>query len=156
MITIIAACSANHVIGKDNKLIWRVPGDLKRFKDMTSGHTVLMGRKTYESIGKPLPNRRNVVISRNPNLIIEGCFNHTNLDECINLYKNDLYIIGGEDIYKQTLSYADRIELTLIDKNFEGDAFFPKIPDCFKETSRIDMECDEFKYSYITYDVKHI
>ena len=156
MITIVAACSINRVIGKDNKLIWRVPGDLKRFKEMTTGHTVLMGRKTYESIGRPLANRRNVVISRNPNLVIEGCLNYTNLNESLNLFKNDLYIIGGEEIYRQTLPYADRVELTLIDKNFEGDAFFPELPDCFEETGRIDMECDEFKYSYITYDVKHI
>ena len=156
MITIVAACSANRVIGKDNKLIWRVPGDLKRFKEMTTGHTVLMGRKTYESIGKPLPNRRNVVISRNPNLVIENCLNYTSLTESLTMFKNDLFIIGGEEIYRQTLPYADRIELTLINKNFDGDAFFPEIPDCFEETARVDMECDEFKYSYITYNVKHI
>ena len=155
MITIVAACSANRVIGKDNKLIWRVPGDLKRFKEMTTGHTVLMGRKTYESIGKPLVNRRNVVISRNSELIIEGCLNYTSLTESLNMFKNDLYIIGGEQIYRQTLPYADKIELTLIHKEFEGDAFFPEIPSLFKEIERIDMECNEFKYSYITYS-KHI
>ena len=88
MITLIAACSSNKVIGKNNKLIWNVPGDLKRFKELTSGHTVLMGRKTYESIGKPLPNRRNIVLSRNPELKIDGCLVYSNLSEVLELYKN--------------------------------------------------------------------
>ena len=150
MVTIVVACSSNKVIGNDNKLIWRVPGDLKRFKEMTTGHTVLMGRKTYDSIGKPLPNRRNVVISRDANLLIEGCLMYTKLEDTINLYKNDLFIIGGEQIYRQSLPFVDKIELTLINKDFEGDAFFPEIPTDFIETDRIDMECEEFKYSYIT------
>jgi dihydrofolate reductase len=159
MITLIAACSKNRVIGNNNKLIWHVPGDLKRFKELTSGHTVLMGRKTFESIGKPLPNRRNVILSRDQNLKIEGCFVYSSLTEVLELFGNDLFIIGGEEIYKQTIGYADFIELTLINKEFEGDAFFPEIPSHFTEikSRRQNLECDEFKYSYITYEhVKHL
>ena len=95
MITLIAACSKNRVIGDKNKLIWHVPGDLKRFKELTSGHTVLMGRKTFESIGKPLPNRRNVILSRDINLNIEGCLVYSNLTEVLELFGNDLFIIVG-------------------------------------------------------------
>jgi len=152
MITIVAACSSNRVIGKDNKLIWNVPGDLKRFKEMTSGHTVLMGRKTYESIGRPLPNRRNVILSRNSELIVEGCFTYTSLVDTLDMFKNDVFIIGGEEIYRQSLPYVNRIELTLIHKEFEGDAFFPEIPLNFKMVNKIDMKCEEFDYSYISYE----
>ena len=152
MITIVAACSSNRVIGKDNKLIWNVPGDLKRFKEMTSGHTVLMGRKTYESIGRPLPNRRNIVLSRNSELLIEGCNTYTNLVDTLDMFKNDVFIIGGEEIYRQSIPYVNRIELTLIHKEFEGDAFFPEIPLNFKMVNKIDMKCEEFDYSYISYE----
>lgn len=151
MITLIAACSSNKVIGKNNTLIWKVPGDLKRFKELTSGHTVLMGRKTFDSIGKALPNRRNVILSRNPDLKVDNCLVYSDIKEVIALYKNDLFVIGGEEIYKQTLRYASFIELTLIDKEFEGDAFFPEIPNWFVETNRQDLTCAEFNYSYITY-----
>jgi len=154
MITLIAACSKNRVIGKNNQLIWKVPGDLKRFKEITSGHTVLMGRKTYESIGKPLPNRRNIILTRNTNFIAEGCLVYSDLKEVLDLYKNDLFVIGWEEIYKQTLGYADYIDLTFIDKEFEGDAYFPEIPLWFREikSKRQNLECDEFKYSYVTYE----
>lgn len=156
MIKIIAACSSNRVIGKDNTLIWKVPGDLKRFKEMTTGHTVVMGRLTYESIGKPLPNRTNVIITRNPEYKVEGCeviYNgYTALKEILNRSKNeDIFIIGGGNVYSQFLPYADVIELTYIDKEFEGDTFFPEIPNTFLEVKREDLECKDFNYSYITY-----
>lgn len=154
MIKLIAACSKNKVIGKDNQLIWKVPGDLKRFKELTTGHTVLMGRKTFESIGRPLPNRRNIILTRNKDFKQEDCLIYSNIEEIIELYKNDLFIIGGEEIYKQTIGYANIIELTLIDKDFEGDAFFPEIPDCFEEINRENLSCEEFNYSYITYQRK--
>lgn len=155
MITLIAACSKNRVIGKDNKLIWHVPGDLKRFKELTSGHTVLMGRKTFESIGKPLPNRRNIILTRNPDFKPEGCLVYSNLLEVLELYHNDLFVIGGEEIYKQTIGYADYIELTLINKEYEGDAFFPEVPDLFVEKKKEKLSCDEFEYAYITYENKY-
>jgi len=155
MITLIAACSKNRVIGKDNKLIWHVPGDLKRFKELTSGHTVLMGRKTFESIGKPLPNRRNIILTRNPDFKPEGCLVYSNLSEVLELYHNDLFVIGGEEIYTQTIGYADYIELTLINKEYDGDAFFPEVPDFFVEKKIEKLSCDEFEYSYITYENKY-
>ena len=151
MITLIAACSKNRIIGNDNKLIWNVPGDLKRFKELTSGHTILMGRKTYESIGKPLPNRRNIVLSRNTTEI-NNCLVYSSLIEVLNLYKNDLFVIGGGEIYKQCLPYADKIELTYIDKDFEGDTYFPIIDESFKITNKIDNVSDNFNFSYITYE----
>lgn len=151
MITLIAACSSNRVIGNNNKLIWNMPGDLKRFKSLTSGHTVLMGRKTYDSIGRPLPNRRNVVISRNVKEI-EGCLVYSSLIESLNIFANDLFVIGGEEIYRQSIVYADRIELTLIHKEFIGDAYFPKIPSNFVEINRENLSYPEFDYSYITYE----
>lgn len=151
----ICACSSNGVIGKDNTLIWKVPGDLKRFKDLTTGHTVVMGRKTFESIGKPLPNRNNVVITRNPEYKIEGCeiiHNDTAIKEIVDRSKKeDIFVIGGGNVYTQFLPYTDVIELTYIDKEFEGDTFFPEITNNFLEVKREDMECKDFKYSYITY-----
>ena len=159
MITLIAACSKNRVIGKDNTLSWKVPGDLKRFKEITTGHTVLMGRNTFESIGKPLPNRRNVILSRDHNLKIEGCLVYSNLKEVLELFGNDLFIIGGEEIYRQTIGYADYIDLTFIHKEYEGDAYFPEIPSHFSEikSKRQNLECEDFKYSFITYEhIKHL
>ena len=159
MITLIAACSKNRVIGKDNTLIWNIPGDLKRFKELTSGHTILMGRKTFESIGRPLPNRRNVILTRDKEFKAEGCLIYSDLKEVLELFGNDLFIIGGEQIYKQTIGYADYIELTLIHKEFEGDAYFPEIPEWFTEIKgkRQNLECEEFKWSYITYEhTKHL
>ena len=150
MITLIAACSKNRVIGKDNKLLWYLPNDLKRFKRLTTGKTILMGRKTFESIGKPLPNRKNIILSNNIDLHIDGCeiindINQLNLTE-------DIVIIGGEQIYKLFIDRADLIELTLIDKDFEGDAFFPDI-DLSKFIKYFDepMYSDEFNYNYTTY-----
>jgi dihydrofolate reductase len=159
MITLIAACSKNRVIGKDNKLIWHVPGDLKRFKELTSGHTILMGRKTFESIGKPLPNRRNVILTRDRNFTAEGCLVYSDLKEVLELFGNDLFIIGGEQIYRQTIGYADYIDLTLIHKEYEGDAYFPEIPHWFSEvkSKRQNLVCEEFKYSFVTYEhVRHL
>ena len=150
MITIIAACSKNRAIGKDNKLLWHLPNDLKRFKKITTGKTILMGRKTFESIGKPLPNRKNIVLSNNKDLLIEGCEVITSISE-LNLIE-DIVIIGGEQIYKLFIDLADIIELTLIDKYFDGDAFFPEI-DLDKFIKDVDepMLGDEFNYNYLTY-----
>ena len=150
MITLIAACSKNRAIGKDNKLLWHLPNDLKRFKRLTTGKTVVMGRKTFESIGKPLPNRKNIVLTTNKDLLIEGCEVITSISE-LNLIE-DIVIIGGEQIYKLFIDLADIIELTLIDKYFDGDAFFPEI-DLDKFIKDVDepMHGDEYNYNYITY-----
>ena len=152
MITLIAASSVNGVIGIDNKLPWRLPEDLKRFKSLTTGKNILMGKKTFQSIGnKALPNRTNIVLSRDKNFKApEGVIVYNSLDEVLPLF-NDLVIIGGSEIYKQTIKLADVIELTLIDKEFEGDSFFPEISDDFTKENTESYSNDEFEYYFITY-----
>jgi len=129
-INIIAAVAKNRAIGKGNQLIYRLPDDLKRFKALTTGHTVIMGRKTFESLPKgALPNRRNMVLSRNPALSLEGCECFTSLEEALAHCSKDedIYIIGGASVYEQALSLANRLCLTEIDDTPEGaDAFFPQ------------------------------
>jgi len=122
-ITLIAAMSENRVIGAAGDLPWRLPADLKHFKALTTGHAILMGRKTYESIGKPLPNRRNLVLTGNP----PGVETVRDIDEALRLVKDDdaLFIIGGERVYRDTLPRADRLHLTLVHAHIEGDAHFP-------------------------------
>jgi dihydrofolate reductase len=152
-IILIAACSSNRVIGKDNQLIWHIPGDLKRFKSLTSGNPILMGRKTFESIGKPLPNRTNIVLTKDPNWKHEGCLVYSDWRQVLPLFENQrLYVIGGGEIYKQLLPYASEIELTIINKEFEGDAYFPEINENnWILTNCTEQSCDEFTYEYRTY-----
>jgi len=155
MIKIIVAMSNNRVIGNNNELIWRLSSDLKRFKELTTGHQVVMGRKTYESIGKPLPNRRNIIITRNLEYEVNGCEVVSSLEEALLLTNNDCFIIGGGEIYKQSLEVADKIYLTLVHKDFEGDTTFPELG---KEWATIDTkdfdadEKNEYNYSFIEYD----
>jgi dihydrofolate reductase len=130
MITIIAATSLNNALGKDNKIIWHLPDDFKRFKQLTTGHHIIMGRKTFESFPKPLPNRTHIIISRNKNFLVpNGCILVQSIEEALEICpKNEtIFIIGGAEIYKQSLNSADCIELTRINENFEADAFFPEI-----------------------------
>jgi dihydrofolate reductase len=122
MINIIVAYDKNLAIGKDNTLVWRQSADLKRFKELTTGHTVVMGRKTYESIGKPLPNRRNIVITRQ-DIKIEGVEIIKSIEEIKNI-KEDIFIIGGGEIYKNCLILADRVFATEIDCEIEADTWF--------------------------------
>ncbi len=157
MITIIVATSNNYVIGKDNQLIWHLPADLKRFKSLTMGHHIIMGRKTFESIGKPLQGRTNVIITRDKNYIQKGCIVVYSIEEAIEISKkndNNPFIIGGAEIYKQSLYLANKIELTKILKDFEGDSFFPAISDEWiiknKETYQAD-ERNKYDYEFITY-----
>ena len=154
MITLIAACSSNRIIGKDNTLIWNIPGDLKRFKSLTSGHPVLMGRKTFESIGRPLPNRTNIVITKDPNWKHEGCLVYSDWRDALPIFETqNLFVIGGGEIYRQLLPYSHKIELTWVNKEFEGDTTFPEINDnIWKITSLDNQECDEFTYEYRTYE----
>lgn len=155
MIKIIVAISKNRVIGKNNELIWKLSSDLKRFKELTTGHPVVMGRKTYESIGKPLPNRRNIIITRNLEYRVEGCEIVSSLEEALLLTGSDCFIIGGGEIYKHSLEVADRIYLTLVNKEFEGDTQFPELGKEWAKMSRKDFEADEkneYNYSFIQYD----
>ena len=157
MITIIAAIAKDNALGKDNQLIWHLPNDLKRFKKVTSGHHVIMGRKTFESLGKPLPNRVNIVITRNSNYTAEGCVVVHSLQEAIAAAKDDAnpFILGGAQIYKQALQVADVLDLTFVHQSFDADAFFPEINmEIWKENSREDYKADEknkFDYSFVTY-----
>ena len=126
-ISIIVAMSKNRVIGRDNDMPWHLSNDLKNFKRITMGKTVVMGRLTYQSIGKPLPNRRNIVLSRN--LVDKNVLIFNNLQEVLNFSKDEdeVFIIGGEDIYSQTINKANKIYLTTIDKEIIGDKYFPDI-----------------------------
>lgn len=147
--------SENRVIGNNNELIWKLSSDLKRFKELTTGHPVVMGRKTYESIGRPLPNRRNIIITRNLEYQVDGCETVSSLEEALLLTNNNCFIIGGGEVYKQSLEIADKIYLTLVHKKFEGDTTFPELG---KEWATIDCkdfesdEKNEYNYSFIEYD----
>ncbi len=155
IVTLIVAVSSNNVIGKNNQLIWHLPADMKHFKQLTTGHTVFMGRKTYDSIGKPLPNRRNIVISRNIKNIA-GCEVVASLEDGLKLCadEEEIFVIGGAEIYRQALPIANQIELTRVHQDFEGDTFFPKIDlQEWQETNRRDFVPDEknlLSYSFIT------
>lgn len=155
MISLVVAMAQNRVIGKNNALPWRLSPDLKRFRRITMGHPIIMGRKTYESIGRPLDGRKNIVISRNPEFRPEGVSLAGGIDEALASANDDeIMIIGGADIYEQTLPRAGRIYLTLIHESFDGDAYFPEInSNEWKETAREDIEPGvdaAFGYSYVT------
>lgn len=159
MITIIVAKAENNVIGNENQLIWHLSSDLKRFKSLTSGHPILMGRKTYESIGKPLPNRTNIVITRNEEWKEVGVFTSNSLEEAIKKAKefdDEIFILGGGNIYEQAMDWADALEVTEVHQTFEGDTKFPEIDlAIWEETSREDFEKDEkheYDYSFVRYE----
>jgi len=128
-VTIVVAIGENNAIGKDNELLWYLPKDLRHFKTITNGHTIIMGRKTFESVKKPLPNRRNIIITRNTELSIEGAEVVHTIDEALEISKEDgeVFIIGGAEIYKQAMKHTDKIFLTVVHESFEADAFFPEI-----------------------------
>jgi dihydrofolate reductase len=159
-ISIIAALGRNNEIGKGNDLLCRLPADLKHFKEITSGHAVVMGRKTFESLPKvPLPNRRNIVISRNKNLKMEGVEIYTSLDYALVrlIDETEIFIIGGAQIYEQILPVADKLYLTKIHAVFsEADAFFPKINfRKWKETSKETFPSDEknpYSFTFVEYE----
>ena len=156
-VTLIAAIDQNRVLGKDNQLIWHLPEDLKRFKRLTTGHAIIMGRKTFESLPKALPNRHNIVVTRNQNYSKEGITVCHSVKDALECAKDDEqpFVIGGGQIYEQAIGLADVIELTKIHSQFEGDVFFPKIN--LKEWSiekEQRMVHPDFEYSFITYTKK--
>lgn len=157
MLTIIAAVAKNNALGKNNQLIWHLPADLKRFKQITNGHHIIMGRKTFESLGKALPNRTTIIITRNPNYIVKGCIVVNSLTDAITAAKSDKnpFILGGAEIYRQAIELADQLDLTLIHHEFIADTFFPLIDkSIWKETSRKDFKADEqnkYDYSFVKY-----
>jgi len=155
-ISLIVAKANNNVIGKNNQLIWHLPADLKHFKTITMGHTVVMGRKTYESMMKPLPGRTNVVITRQENYHPEEVIIKPSLEDALkDLKVEEVFIIGGGEIFKQAMALANKLYITEIHADFEGDTFFPEINP--NEWIKADVENhlkDEknpYDYTYITY-----
>jgi dihydrofolate reductase len=165
-IALIAAFSQNLVVGINNSLPWHLPEDLKYFKRTTLGKAIIMGRKTYESIGRPLPNRTNIVVSRNPDFSADGVVSVTSLEEAIKHAENvnmingveEVMIIGGAAIYQASLPMADRLYLTHVHANVEGDAYFPKVDfQQWEEVGREDFDKDEsnpYDYSFSVYHKK--
>ncbi|RFZ85554.1 dihydrofolate reductase [Mucilaginibacter terrenus] len=157
IISIVVAIAENHAIGKNNQLLWHMPNDLKHFKEVTSGRSIIMGRKTYESVGKPLPKRRNIIVTRQ-DIEIPGCEVVKSIDEGIALCKgeDEVFIGGGAEIYRQAMDKTDRIYLTIVHQAFEADTFFPEIDYTqWTETSRENFSADEknpHPYSFIQLD----
>ncbi len=150
---VVALTRGRQVIGKDNKLPWHLPEDLKHFREVTAGHTVIMGRKTHESIGRPLPKRRNIVISRQSALVVSGCEVLHSLPEALKTCANEeeVFVIGGAALFQEALAIADRLYLTWIEQNFDGDVFFPPLRlEDFKEVARQDF-LEPFRYSFVNY-----
>ncbi|KGO94146.1 dihydrofolate reductase [Flavobacterium subsaxonicum] len=150
-LTLIAAAAENNALGKDNQMIWRLPDDFKRFKQLTTGHHIIMGRKTLESMNGPLPNRTNVVITRQPDYTYEGCTIVNSLNEALAAcpQNQEVFIIGGGEIYKQSINMADKIELTrVLGISPEADAYFPEIDsDEWNLTESVFHDKDE-KHAY--------
>lgn len=157
-VTLIAAASENNIIGKDNKLIWRLSDDLKHFKELTKGHFVIMGRKTFESMPKALPNRTNVIITRKTDYKAENAIVVNSLEKALKVAENDNqpFIIGGGEIYKLSMEIADRIELTRVHTSIEGDTSFPEIDlekwQEVKNEKRLKDEKNEYDFSFLRYD----
>lgn len=160
-ISLIAAMAENRVIGANNALPWRLPADLKHFRRLTSGHHIIMGRRNYESIGKPLPDRTNIVITRNADYRAPGCLVRNSIEEALAAVRDDseVFIIGGAEIYRQVLDRADRLYLTLIHSNIQGDTYFPEFNGYqWQEISRESHTADEANphaYTFLTYARKH-
>ncbi|GAB5401567.1 MAG: dihydrofolate reductase [Aureisphaera sp.] len=158
MITMIAAAGENNELGKDNDLVWHLPDDFKRFKQLTTGHNIIMGRKTFESFPKLLPNRTHIVITRNSEYKKEGVIVVHSLEDALNQAANDEqpFIIGGGEIYSIGMAFADKIELTRVHGTFEADAFFPVIPeDTWKLVSSEFHDKDErhnYAFTYETWE----
>lgn len=152
MISLIAAVSKNGVIGRDQKLPWDLPEDLKRFKEITTGAPVILGRKTFESIGRLLPGRKNIIVTRRRDLLVPGAFVAASLEEALALAEAapETFILGGGEIYRLALPIADRLYLTEVDVRIEGDATFPEWPALrlsgeFRETKREERPADPAK-----------
>jgi len=159
MISIIVAVANNQAIGKNNDLLWHLPGDLIRFKKITSGHAVIMGKNTWESLPrKPLVNRVNIVITDNIQDVFEGALRAGSIEESLALVNKDdeNFVIGGASVYRQFLPLCDRIYLTRVYKDFEADVFFPEIdPEQWNLVSREDFPPEgenDFSFSYLIYD----
>lgn len=150
MIIIIAAAAENNALGKDNELVWHLPDDFKRFKQLTSGHHIIMGRKTFESFPKPLPNRTHIIITRQKNYAPENCIVVDNIKDAISKapQNEDVFIIGGGEIYNLALPYSDKIEVTRVHGTFEADTFFPEINTDEWELVNEDFHSKDEKHNF--------
>jgi dihydrofolate reductase len=157
-LSIIVAIANNGVIGINNSLPWHLPEDLKRFKALTTGHHIIMGRKTYESLGRLLPGRITVIVTRNTNYKLEGALIAHSLESAVEMCKNDdeVFVIGGAELYQDSLKIADRLYITEVDLTVNGDAFFPEFDlDLWRETSReVNTSAQGLLFGYITYTRK--
>lgn len=157
MITLIAAVAENNALGKDNQLLWHLPNDFKRFKNITSDHYIIMGRKTFESFPKPLPNRIHVIITRQKNYVQENCIIVDSLQNAIAVCPSDeeVFIIGGGEIYTQSIEIADKLDITRVHHTFDADTFFPEIDtEKWELTSSVFNPKDEkhlFDYTFQTF-----
>ncbi|MDQ7054475.1 MAG: type 3 dihydrofolate reductase [candidate division KSB1 bacterium] len=155
ILSIIVAIARNRVIGRGNRLPWHLPADLRHFKQTTMGHPIIMGRKTYESIGRPLPGRQNIVITRNRDYYAEGCLVVHSLQEALAAVPDaeEVFIIGGASLYREALPLADRIYLTLVDAEVEGDTVFPELDASeWREVQRETFAPDEknpYGYAFV-------
>lgn len=152
-ISIIAAIGSNRELGKDNKLLWHIPEDLKRFRQITSGHPVIMGRNTYQSIGKPLPKRTNIIITRDPQFSVEGCLIVHSLNKAIQKASEtdtkEIFIIGGGQIYSQAICIADKLYLTKVEGSFDADTFFPDYSRFHHKISQTERKDEKYKYIFL-------
>ena len=164
-ISIIAAISENRALGKDNKLLWHIPEDLARFKELTTGHPVIMGRKTFESLGRSLPNRTNIVVTRDKMFEIPGVViarsleealetakreeNKENKENRVNKVNREIFIIGGGQIYEQAIKFADKLYLTLVEGEYEADTFFPDYSEFKKVVLEEPHESSGYKYKFL-------
>ena len=159
-ISLIVAMANNRVIGLNNKMPWHLSADLKKFKKITMGSPIIMGRKTFESLKKALPNRTNIIITRSKNYNAENCIVVNSLHKALLAAKDDSkpYILGGAQIYKQAIKFADRLDITFVHHEFEADAFFPEIDlNIWKEISRQDFKADtknKYDYSFVSFERK--
>lgn len=160
MISIIAAIGKNNELGKENKLLWSLPADMKHFKEITSGHTVIMGQKTFESIGRPLPNRKNIVVTRNKDFSADGVEISYSLEDTLNKFIDtgeEVFVIGGGEIYKQSIDSASKLYTTHVEaEDKKADTFFPEIiPMVWNEISHEEHKKDDknpFNYTFSVYE----
>lgn len=148
----IAAIAENNALGKDNELVWHLPNDFKRFKSLTSGHHIIMGRKTFESFPKPLPNRTHIIITRQKEYQAEGCLIVDSIEKALAICPQDetAFIIGGGEIYNLGLPYADKLDITRVHHTFEADAYFPEIneEEWKKVVSDFNEKDEKHRYDY--------
>jgi len=155
IISIIAAMAENRVIGRQNKLPWDLPSEHRRFKEITMGHPIIMGRKTFESIGHPLSGRKNIIITTQQGFSPEGCVVVNDLQAAIRDCEgaDEVFICGGEAVFREAMPLADKIYLTIVEEEFDGDALFPEIPDAFVEVERKKFD-DILPYAMVRYERK--